>query len=181
MSGTTRTKTTSYSESHYKLLEQSAKEHHIGFSRTVRLLIDFALDQDPDLGLPILIDERNAVRAQLAALDASITDLEAKKKTRKTEAPKTVFEGVTNQVTSESSRASPSATPTDSRPEPTAEELFLKQAPYVAREEFSDIPEIKRRVLDQASKHHDWLEKVPEPDRSRLEAMLKKPRVGGSS
>jgi hypothetical protein len=34
-------------------------------------------------------------------------------------------------------------------------------------------PETKKRTLDQARKHPEWLEKVQEPERNKLEAMLK--------
>ena len=143
------------------MLEQSAKEHHIGFSRTVRLIIDFALDQDPDLGLPILIDERNAVRAQLAALDASITDLEAKKKTRKTETPRTVFEEVTIPVTSESSKASPKAPFTDKRHAETEHERWQKKLPYLFNPkglQKEQQEKVMETVLNETAAHPDWVD-----------------------
>jgi hypothetical protein len=151
----------------------------MGFSGTVRLIIDFALDQDPELGLPALIDERKAVRAKLAALDASIADLETKQKAGMTNAPERVFEEVTNQVTSKSSRTSPKSPLTDKRPGLTEEERFLKGAPYVANGDQVVTPEMKTRILTQARDHPEWLEKVQEPQRNKIEAMLKIPKIGG--
>lgn len=55
----------------------------------------------------------------------------------------------------------------------TDEERFLKAVPYVANESEMAPPETKKRTLDQARKHPEWLEKVQEPERNKLEAMLK--------
>ena len=175
MSGITRT--TSYSELHYNLITNLCKSHRLGFSEVVRRLIDFALDRDPTLGLPFHEDRRKSLQAELLSVEETIKALEVSKAT---DSSKVFVETRTcNSVTSESSRASPKAPTVDNRPGQTEEERFLKATPYVAREDTVVTPDMKARVLAQARDHPEWLEKVKEPEKTKLETMLKKSKIGG--
>jgi len=100
MSDSTRTRTISFSDLHYELTSKLAKDHHMGFSAVVRLVYDYAIDHDPELGLLFYEDKKKALQAALASVDEMIRELEAKLEAGKTEAK--VFEktGTCNLVTS---------------------------------------------------------------------------------
>ena len=96
---------------------------------------------------------------------------EAQAQAKVVDGPK-VFEDVAKSVNT-ATRTTPKPSYVDKRSGLTEEERFLKAVPYVANDDKMVTPELKRKVLDQARVHSEWLAKVQEPERSKLEAMLR--------
>jgi hypothetical protein len=155
-------------ESHYKLLEQRGKEHRIGFSGALRRIIDFALDHDPSLGLPFYEDREKSLQAELLAVQEARKKLEEEQKAKITDAPKKVFEEVTNPVTSESGRATPKALFIDKRG--TEEEHWRKKVGYVLNPppnlSKEEMEKVERNVFADAERHLDWLDELSEEQRA---------------
>jgi hypothetical protein len=157
----------SFTPEHYSLLDRIARERRRGFSEALRCIVDYALDTDASLGLPFHHDRQKALQGELATVEAMIEEL----KTNVADVPK-VFEQVTNSVNTVVG-ANPKPSYVDKRPGLTEEERFLKAVPYAANDDKMVTPELKRKVLDQARVHSEWLAKIHEPERSKLEAMLR--------
>jgi hypothetical protein len=161
--------TISFSDLHWKLVEKLAKEHRMKFAEVNRKIYDFAIDHDPELGLPFLTDKRKVAQAEVAATNRMIRELEAKQKAGNTEPPKAVFE---TPISSSNRNTTSKALCVDKRPGQTEKDRFLKQAPYVADGNNMVTPELKKKVLTQATERQEWLEEVPELQRNKLRAML---------
>jgi len=162
--------TISFSDFQWKLVGKLAKEHHMAVAEVVRRIVDFAIDYDAELGLPLLTDKRKAARAELAALDRVIRELEAKQKAGNTEPPKAVFEkpiGSANRW-----KVSSKVPYTDNRPGQTEEDrwrvkvgYFLNPPPNLSKE---DVKNVGRSVIGDAEKHSDWLGRLPNEQQDAL-------------
>jgi hypothetical protein len=162
----------SLNQDHDELISKVAKERHMKFSEVHRCLIDFVIDHDGTLGLAVLANREKSLQAELSIVQEARKKLEQEQKAKITDAPNRVFEEVTNSVNGEA-RTGPKASFIDKQSGLTEEERFLKAAPYVANEDKAVTPELKRKILDQTREHPEWLAKVQEPERSKLEAILR--------
>jgi len=168
----------SLTQDHYELILRVATKRHMKFSEALRCIIEFAIDHDATLGLPVLANREKSLQAEL------LTVQEAKKKLEERKSEIEDSAGTPSHSLGVDRVRAPAPETvvkpyTDKRPPRTDEEQFLKAATYVANEDRVVTPELKKKVLAQARAHAEWLATVPEPERNKLEAMLKIPKAGG--
>lgn len=168
----------SLTPAHEDLILRVSREWHMLFSQALRCIIDFAIDHDATLGLPVLANREKLLQAEL------LTVQEAKKKLEERKSEIEDSAGTPSHSLGVDRVRAPAPETvvkpyTDKRPPRTDEEQFLIAATYVANEDRAVTPELKKKVLAQAREHPERLAKVQEPERSKLEAMLKMPKIGG--
>jgi hypothetical protein len=180
MSGTT-IRSVSFSDLHIKLLDRLAKDHHMTFSAVNRVIINFAQDYDPELGLIFYADDRKAAEAELTAAQAKFTEsdgavraCEAKLKAENREPPKAVFND--NLLTEVKRDTAPKAPSIDNRPGQTEEQRWrvrvghvLNPPPNMSKE---DIGNVERSVVENAKKHSDWLDRLPNEQQVALRGKM---------
>ena len=172
-------RTVSFTNQHCDLLEKMSKERKVTFSEALRLCLDFVQDHDPSLGLPFYEGREKSLRAELLTVQEAKKKLEEERKSEFEDSAGTppLSLGVNGvRAPAPKTVAKPH---TDKRPTRTDDEQFLKAAPYVANEDKAVTPELKKKVLAQAREHPEWVAKVQEPERNKLEAMLRIPKIGG--
>ncbi len=84
---TRATKNVSLTQPHHELIARVAHEKQMKFSEALRHLIDFAIDADPELNLPFLVDREKLLRAELSTVQEAIKALERKVSDRAEQLP----------------------------------------------------------------------------------------------
>jgi hypothetical protein len=164
-----RTHNIPFSEFHYEVMEDIHKVTGDRYADINRRVWDEYTERHPEVTLEYQKRKVKDAERQLEIERSRETSIEQI-------ASKSPLLARTPKVTGQRNEPAPL---TDIRPAPTEEERFLRAAPYVANGDAVVTPEMKMRVLDQARQHPQWLEKVQEPERNKLEAMLRIPKAGG--
>lgn len=158
-------KSLSLTNQHDDLLKKIAKESNITVSEALRKCLDSVLAHNSTLGLPIYRDEEKSLQARLSAVQETIKKLESEQQTQPSAENAFSFApGPDVKVVKQYK---------DNRQVRTEEERFLNAAIYVASGDKAITPEVRKRVLLQANIHPNWFAKIPEPERKRLETMLR--------
>ena len=157
----TRTsRSVSFTQDHYNLLDRVARERRKGFSETLRRIIDFVLDHDSSLGLPFYADREKSLQVELLTIQEARKKLEEEQKSKITDAPQRVFEEVTNSASSKA-RTGSKASFIDKRSAETEHERWQKKLPYLVNPkglQKEQQEKVMETVLEEAGDHPDWVD-----------------------
>jgi hypothetical protein len=145
------------------------------FSEALRVIIDFAVDHDADIGLPFLADREKSLQAELLSVQDARKKLE-EQKANIPDAPETTIREPTDPTASKAKaggRRSSSVVESciDKRPASTEKERFLTAVPYLCDGSKAISEEVRNRLLTQRDAHPDWVLDLQPEQQNRLRIM----------
>jgi hypothetical protein len=149
----------SLTQDHYDLLLRVTKERHVLFSEALRCIIDFVIDHDATLGLPVLANREKLLQAELLTVQEARKKLEQERKPKITEAPNRVFKEVNSSVNDEA-RSGSRASFVDKRHAETEHERWQRKLPYLLEPkglQKEQQQKVMDAILNEAVAHPDWV------------------------